>query len=88
MMMNNEQRMYMRKQELSGLKVGDRVRITRTAKIHEGGWNNSWIKEMDKYVGKEGIVLSIASNTSGIEVDTVGELEGCQYPYFVLEKIE
>lgn len=43
---------YMIDEEIElGIKIGDLVKVTRSAISHEGGWNNSWIRIMDDAVG-------------------------------------
>ena len=39
---------YLKGQKASGIKVGDKVRVTRKANSHENGWNTFWEKVMDK----------------------------------------
>ena len=71
----------------ANLKVGDDVKIIRTAKRGERGWSNFWNKEMDSAVGVMGIVLGIKEGNDGITVRVKG-LRDYDYPAFVLEKIE
>lgn len=82
---------YEEAQELSGLKVGDWVKITRKAKDGENGWENNWLLPADENINKIGIIRNIHGN-KGIEVfasnginntDTIGY----KYPFFVLEKV-
>lgn len=75
---------YMDGHKASGIKVGDRVRITRKASRCERGWNNTWTPVMDAAVGSEGTVL-FDWDVSGFRVD-VGKFP-LSYPYFVLEKV-
>ncbi len=73
---------YLKKQAESGLKLGDRVRITRKADSHEQGWDNGWEpKPMDDAVGKIVIVKEVTS----VGIGFVGY--PCWYPYFILEKV-
>ena len=67
------------------LKVGDTVRVTRVAKSLEFGWDNSWITAMNASVGKTFTVRTINDGTSGIQLEDSDE---CNYPFFVLEKVE
>lgn len=73
---------YVKRQAKCGLKVGDRVRITRIAKSHEDGWRNQWLSTMDKFVGEVSIIESI-HETSGMRLLDFS----CTFPYFVLEKV-
>ena len=65
----------------SGLKVGDRVRVTRSAENHEDGWENSWYL-MDSFVGG---VFTIAKDRG----QKGFELSGTEkdFPCFVLQKV-
>lgn len=81
---------YIRLQGECGLKVGDTVKVTRTAKDHEEGWANSWINEKMS-IGDVGKITMIGCHADNeFSNDAVGiEINGdWQYPYFVLEKIE
>lgn len=40
------------------IKIGDKVKVVRKVK-KENGWDNSWVQDMDKFVGKSGVVESI-----------------------------
>ena len=75
---------YVEEQEESGLKVGDLVRVTRTAKDDERGWENSWINHvMTPLVGT---IQQITEITDwGVQLEGSG---GYEFPYFVLEKVE
>ena len=74
---------YVKKQEESGLKVVDYVRVTRKAANRENGWDNAWIPyNMDSAVGK---VFKI-ENINGEEGIRLSDKTTMQYPYFVLEK--
>lgn len=74
---------YKQMQIKSGLKVGDKVQITRPAKMHEYGWNNSWHGKMDISVGSTTTITHIDGG-HGIRL----EIDGCDYPFFVLEKVK
>lgn len=82
---------YAEAQEASGLKVGDRVKVTRKAKQLENGWENNWDDPMSKNLDKIGIIKDIDSYR-GIEVlildgENKGYYKGYYYPYFILEKV-
>jgi hypothetical protein len=67
-------------------KVGDRVKILRKAKTHEDGWKNAWVPQMDKSVGKTGVVTSTKrSLEKDIQVTVCYMSYG--YPSFVLELV-
>jgi hypothetical protein len=67
--------------EETGLKVGDTVKVVRTAEDGENGWGNDWVPEMNKYVGKE-YTLNRIKGSSGLYVGN------WDFPYFVLEKVK
>jgi len=68
---------YAYRQSRSGLKVGQKVKVTRKAADYEGGWSTVWVPKMDKYVGE---ILTI----DGISEDGI-RCEGWYFPYFILE---
>lgn len=73
---------YVDRQKNSGLCVGDRVVVLRSAISREDGWDNSWAGDpMDCSVGKEYSIQDITGD-SGIGLD-----DGFHYPYFVLGPI-
>jgi hypothetical protein len=49
------------------LKAGDTIRIVRKVPHHEFGWNNSWNDDMDRYIGREGVVVD--ASDSGIKTN-------------------
>jgi hypothetical protein len=65
-------------------KVGDQVKITRTAKRDENGWKNGWVAEMDSAVGKIGTVKNIYKPHRDINVEISGIGYNYGYPDFVL----
>lgn len=68
------------------LKRGDKVKLIGKGKDFDRGFNNSWTKIMDTYVGKIGIVSSV-SEYNGVYVDfNTGRLD-YGYPAYTLEKI-
>lgn len=74
---------YELNQMCSGIKVGDKVRVTRTAEDRERGWPNIWPSGMDYMVGKEYTVRELCSY--GIRLNSHSY---CAFPYFVLEVVE
>lgn len=71
---------YSELQEESGLKVGDWVKVVRTAKSYENGWGAMWNPAMDDSVGKVFQIYDINV------LYGVSKLGGFYFPYFVLEK--
>jgi len=74
---------YCALQEASGLKAGDIVKVTRTAKHNELGWANGWVDGMEWVIGKEFTIKSL--NSLGVTID---DRDGYSYPFFVLELVE
>jgi len=77
---------YIEKERKSGIKPGDIVRVTRRANDYDGGWLNTWEKEMSEMIGEELKVSRIADHGLGISLYLEGFGIFC-FPYFVLEKI-
>ena len=84
---------YETRQEASGIKVGDRVRVLRSVPDYTDGWGNDWTKAMDQAVGSVGVVKSL-NGLMGVEVEIPNVPERTAfgdnfcYPYFCLEKVE
>lgn len=74
---------YVAFQAESGLKVGDKVKIIRTAESGEGGWANSWAEQMDAFVGQEAIIARMTHYDIILESRRHGNFA---FPFFVLEK--
>lgn len=72
---------------MSKLKVGDVVKITRKAKDGENGWDNAWVEEMDRFVGKIGVVVDLPSD-EGIKVYCLEAGDYYSFPEFVLKKVD
>ena len=72
----------------NNVKVGTTVRVTRTAEDYEGGWDNTWVSDMDENVGKIGTVSREIEPSHGLLIDfgTGDRVKYC-YPYFVLEVV-
>lgn len=81
-----EQEKYIEGHRNCGIKVGDRVRVTRKAEYEEDGWNNCWGEGMDEFVGETVIVLVDWENYGFRCILPEGN-EAFGFPYFVLEKI-
>ena len=70
-------------------QVGERVRILRAAKDYEAGWENGWVDDMTKNVGKIGTISSgwgSEEYATGLPVQVDGG-DTWKYPWFVLEKV-
>jgi len=84
---------YTYMEEHCGIKVGDKVKVSRRAVPRECGWTNDWndtpvMGNMNDCVGKTKTVTRVGRisrdgfSSLGIELD--GHF---QFPFFVLEKI-
>lgn len=71
---------------MTTFNVGDKVKITRTAKNRENGWHNSWVPDMDKAVGKIGTIVN--RDYYGVQVNIPGVYGHYYYPEFILERVE
>jgi hypothetical protein len=85
---------YLKAHRASGIEVGDKVRVLRSAKHYEQGWENCWDEfGMDNAVGGifevlsdnngMGFMLSYRSEPNDLYRKTV-----FNFPWFVLEVIE
>lgn len=73
---------YQRRQAECGLKVGDRVVVIDSAKSFSGGWDNTWVEDMENNVGSINWVRGINRDALGILLS-----DGLSYPFFVLQKV-
>ncbi len=67
----------------SGLKVGDKVIVTRRAESYANGWSNCWLPEKDKSIGKTFTILE-DHQSHGFVLDDGNDYH---YPYFILQKV-
>ena len=67
-------------------KVGDKVKVLRKAKDHEGDWVDTWNADMDTSVGKTLEVINI--NKGLHEYELRDGLVNFGYPEFILELAE
>jgi hypothetical protein len=78
--------------EMTGLKVGDKVKVNRKAKDYEFGWNNGWWTEMDNMVGEETTIKEVGDSFGLCLKKTAYYSSGSgiayYYPFFVLEPIQ
>ena len=82
--MTKEQEAYQVLQAASGIEVGDKVKILRTAKDYEMGWRSCWVGSMNSHVGEVGEVVGIV--TEGLVLEF--PCNRCYAPFFVLEVVE
>lgn len=71
---------YAELQAESGLKVGDWVKVVRTAKDYENGWGEEWCMSMNDCIGEIFQIYNISCSNG------VSKRGGFSFPYFVLEK--
>lgn len=73
-----------------GLEIGDKVLIVAKASDEQGGWDDSWVEQMDGEIGLVGIVVADSPDSpddaDGIRVQTATGT--WNYPFFVLVKVE
>ena len=77
---------YLENHNKSGIVVGDKVKLLRSAQGNENGWNCSWNKfAMDKYVGQI-LTISEDRDVKGFKAKSE-DGDFYMYPFFVLEKV-
>lgn len=76
---------YLKGHRECGLKVGDRVRVTRTYGSHEGGYAVVACKADVSFVGRVFTIIK-DDGINGFEI--ADGLEENTFPYFCLEKVE
>jgi hypothetical protein len=74
---------YIERQEAAGFKVGDLVKITRSAAAYELGWQNTWPLSMDGTVGRVGTIKKDCG-AAGLTVSFGPDELEYEYPYFAL----
>jgi hypothetical protein len=90
--MSHSTKEYRDYQNESGIKVGDRVRVTRKAQNYEIGWGLPWVDDMDQCIGKCYEVKNV-SGQFGFKLEWTEYSEdehrdldnGGWFPYFVLQ---
>ena len=73
---------YLAFHNASGLKVRDKVKITRKAKDREMGWNADWDSAMNVFIGEIGEIVEDYGN-NGWEVKCFGNT--WLFPTFILQ---
>lgn len=81
--MTHEQKKYIEMQNSKQIVPGDFVKVLRTAKGGERGWNDCWVSRMTLCVGKTLEVESVGSRGIALYVD---ERNSLNFPFFVLKK--
>lgn len=72
---------YVIDQEKFGCRVGDVVRVSCSCESGAGGWDNTWERYMDDFIGKRFVVREI------LPYGIYFEGHRCGFPYFVLDII-
>jgi hypothetical protein len=72
--------LYIQMQKLSGLQVGDKVKILRSYKDEEMGAYCRFVHSMGRLIGQEGVITDISRKGA--------KVLGWLWPFFVLEKLE
>ncbi len=67
---------------MNDFKVGDRVIIARKTESRTGGWEYCWVSGMDRYIGKETVIVSSLGLCCGFR------LEGCDTYVFPWQSLE
>jgi len=67
------------------VQVGDTVRVVDKAKMEDHGWEDVWLSEMDKTIGKVGKIVK-DTGKFGLHVK-FRHLESFNYPSHVLRKV-
>jgi len=78
---------YVENHKASGLSIGDEVRIVRKAESKEGGWEDVWVKEMDKFIGKVGRIKDDYGGYGFLVELHDEDTRSFTFPYFCLEKV-
>ena len=71
----------------NNVKLGTKVRVTRTAEDCEDGWCNGWVSSMDKKVGEIGTVECGIGTIHGLSI-AFDDGACYDYPFFVLEVVK
>ena len=71
----------------NGIKVGSKVIVQRKADGYEDGWDDEWVRGMDKYIGMEAEVVGFPMAGIGICLDD-GSGDSWFFPYFVLSVVD
>lgn len=73
----------------NNLKVGDKVKVLRSAVNKEQGWDGIWTDSMDSLIGRTLQFRSVIRIDKGLALQTFEVPRVCYgLPFFVLEKVE
>ena len=79
--------LYVKFQKKSGLKAGDKVKVLRSSKFMEFGWNECWLQLKDKFIGEVFTVVDVEPTGVTLRYDE-NDLCSWHFPFFILEKVE
>ncbi|VVB52800.1 Uncharacterised protein [uncultured archaeon] len=51
------------------MKIGDKVKVVRKATSYTQGWLNTWVHDMDQYVGRVGTVSRVLADRKEVQID-------------------
>jgi len=77
--------LYSKKQENCGLKIGDKVKVIKSADKNDNGWENTWVCEMDDMIDRYYKILNF-DGSYGVQLRDPRHTRSFHFPYFVLEK--
>lgn len=77
---------YLKYQRNSGLKAGDKVKVLKSAKYMELGWNERWLDLKDKFIGKVFTIVEVEPTGITLRYDE-NDLCAWHFPFFILEKV-
>lgn len=79
---------YLKLHNSCGLKVGDKVKVLRSAKDYEQGWANGWMPKMDEFIGLD-FIITADDFMGGFVLSTPDpDCFPFNFPCFVLRKVE
>lgn len=74
---------YIKAQDAFGLKAGDKVKVLCKVENERAGWRNTWMSDMNQYIGKTITVKYIDGHYGA-----VCKFSGYTFPFYVLQKID
>lgn len=69
------------------IKVGNKIIVTSTARSYDMGWCNSWVPEMDHFVGKK-CIFKAKCGSSGIALYSPELQASFSFPFFVIRPVK
>jgi len=78
-----EEKAYLAYHENCGLKKGDVVKVLFRVSSYAGGWQNSWVEDMDSAIDKK-YKINSDNRSGGFNLDEIN----FSFPAFCLERVE